>query len=1074
MLSYETALNRILTAHRRFHTRAMTALHPGVKGPERARALAREQRLGQQYTHNMSRRLQEGLHRIKLDPSLSDPERDERARVLLATEQRYLQMHLTESARRVAREAELHRLIESGASSGFWLMDPSVHRHTPDCVAMGNRLWPMDVLRRVNPATRHAGCRCRIISEADARRMGHAIVRGYMTSGVASSLLREGQVDAPVWWPARERIREMLMECTIRVPWFPGAEDQFPQLLEARKPFDATKHLRNPKGPHGGEFTKMLAARHEHLEKHGGYKQADIDAMPSWDAAVEHAQAAHFEGDRKTVNLIARSAKNWGAPKEHVAALEQLKNTPSPAAPEPAPVVRPSGAKRVNELAAPSAPEAARAVQTKVPVHPGPKVTGAGDPYQEPGAERITSVRGTLHRSLDADMNGYLDAVSAGNVDQMQSRYEDMRAKAKRQGKGAVMTPQARDQSVRTIDRVHAAAINPTGEALPYGTEVTIGGRKIKVPLAPQEPAVATKDTYEPKRDPKTGRRVLKSKGVPWKPGLNAPWSTNGTFQWLVPDNALGSDTDHKLSALAPQFKVTPTPEGTILESRKGKNDDAEQLAHWYSDTLETAYPQLRRLRIKEQGQALADDRVLELRPDMAPKTDDDSRYPGLTTQALGDAAQAALPDFAKRLAKLGIQADPEDYQEFTLANPNRTGPLDWQSGPLGMEVKGEGWIGRAPGITGQAGFKNSPHHITPKSQREKLQECVDYGKEHGVPPLQPALLVPVVDGPNGVTHMMLLRYQGHWEGDKWIADPGAYGAFTGQRIPADMWEKLGRGELTPGEQHSTSPWTYVGTLPLRYNPHILPTRQLANQICMNLRQRDDPKTQRVDERQAQAIIAGRRTDPQTGVEGPRGSQFPARHYFTDEPLQGDIEPKDATSRRMAPKRPPTARKISADEQRAKVVALVKELASNTGRPPTNKEVGDRLGMNHRTVSKHLKQHLDLTGEDLRPGAGARNDRHAALGFGAEQVSTGSRRGGAEPSLGNEPAPLASGQADKRKPAPAPKEITAAVTHLKQLRERRKKARSAAARSELDRQIAGADGRLKALRAAKKAAAAPD
>ena len=68
-----------------------------------------------------------------------------------------------------------------------------------------------------------------------------------------------------------------------------------------------------------------LISRREHLRAHGAYTADHIDAMNSWDEAVEHARAAHHEGDIKTVGLIARSAKNWGAPDEHVAALEQLK-----------------------------------------------------------------------------------------------------------------------------------------------------------------------------------------------------------------------------------------------------------------------------------------------------------------------------------------------------------------------------------------------------------------------------------------------------------------------------------------------------------------------------------------------------------------------------------------------------------------------------------------------------------------------------------------------------------------------------------------------------------------------------
>jgi Homeodomain-like domain len=845
VITFQTARDRITSAHRRFHVRAINTMYPTLQPPERTKALVREQRLGQTYLARMQRRLSEGLRRIGADQTLTSGERDARARTLMATEQRYLQLHLTETARRVAREAELHRLIEAGERSGFWLMDPSVHRHTPDCVAMGNRLWPMAVLREINPATRHAGCACRIISEADARRMGHAIVRGYMTATVRGAL-REGYVEPPTWWRMNGAVERARLGCVIWVPYNEA-------LIEGRR-----VHQDGPRDP-------------------------KID----------------------------------------------------------------------------------------VPIRPG--MPGwVGNPYHDKRG-RFTSVHGALSPHLDEHMDNYLDAVAKGDPDAIERHFGTLLTQAR----SKLSAGRARDESIRTIYHVHAVALNPSGERRKYRDPVDVGGQKMHVPLSPREPTIPTRE-------------------VKWQAGLRDAWGVGHTFRWLVPP---GSVSDKHLDAIQRMgpFKLTDTRDGALLETKPARSRDAQKLAHWQAVSLETALPQLRRLRVRKRGEALRDDRPLELRVDMGTPTDDDARYAGIDKNQLGDAAQATLPEFAERLHTLGYISSPTDFNERTIGQANRQGAIDWRVGDRAVEVKGEAWIGRAPGVSGQTGVKDSPKDVPDKYMASKLAEAWQYGQEHpDVGPLRPTGVVPVIDMDEGVAHLFMYDYPGHWDTDgseaskhqkavikrgevdpvtgrrvdrnttidtNWV--PEGVDAYSGQRIPVQMWKELASGALEPdtlirSRQATTGGWRYLGTMGLRYNPHVMPSDALR---ARDVRLNPDMTGPRLSVGQGQRLVT------------------PERDVTTGRPLPSlRPRPADVVPERRAPIElgGPTPRQRKAADtaivNRAQAVRLARQHPDWTHR-----EIGDAMGVNFRTVQKYLAQHRDLhpgdPDEDLTgPGPGARRD----------------------------------------------------------------------------------------------------
>lgn len=90
-------------------------------------------------------------------------------------------------------------LRQESPAGAFWKLDPNVRQHTPDCIAMGGRFWPWQVLDGFHPPT-HAGCRCSLHSFATAReRLGLQVAdlmsldEATRRAAAARALLHEGE-----------------------------------------------------------------------------------------------------------------------------------------------------------------------------------------------------------------------------------------------------------------------------------------------------------------------------------------------------------------------------------------------------------------------------------------------------------------------------------------------------------------------------------------------------------------------------------------------------------------------------------------------------------------------------------------------------------------------------------------------------------------------------------------------------------------------------------------------------------------------------------------------------------------
>ncbi len=212
---YDRLTKRIERAQRKFQIDALVKLHPELRGETLARAVAREAMLDATFTRNMRTRVRTGLRRIYSDPTVSGEQRARRIKVLESNERRYLVQHIAAASQRMVHEATWSRLVESGAEFAYWLMDFTKRTHTPDCLAMEGKVWPMSVLdprTGVNPSNRHAGCGCRLISVQEARARGLALRRGYRPA----SSLREAGI--PKGFGRIDAKRGI-----IRVPIRPGA-----------------------------------------------------------------------------------------------------------------------------------------------------------------------------------------------------------------------------------------------------------------------------------------------------------------------------------------------------------------------------------------------------------------------------------------------------------------------------------------------------------------------------------------------------------------------------------------------------------------------------------------------------------------------------------------------------------------------------------------------------------------------------------------------------------------------------------------------------------------------------------
>ena len=96
---------------------------------------------------------------------------------ILEREKRYTQMRERAMAERADARAEFLEVKRTSPLGAYWKLDPNVGQHTLDCIAMGEKFWPWEVLERIHPPL-HPGCPCGLVG------LDRAITSGWMTRGM--------------------------------------------------------------------------------------------------------------------------------------------------------------------------------------------------------------------------------------------------------------------------------------------------------------------------------------------------------------------------------------------------------------------------------------------------------------------------------------------------------------------------------------------------------------------------------------------------------------------------------------------------------------------------------------------------------------------------------------------------------------------------------------------------------------------------------------------------------------------------------------------------------------------------
>lgn len=174
--SAAAAIRGIERAHRTFKVGALRKLHPDLAGAELARAVGREELRDAGYLVAMRKRLVDGAR--KIEATTPPGERAPALATLISSEHRFLGQHIEAAGWRMRSEATTSRLKAAGEPGAVWLKDETKQTHTADCLAMDARFWPWEVLDRVNPANRHTGCGCALVSRDEATARGVSWKRG--------------------------------------------------------------------------------------------------------------------------------------------------------------------------------------------------------------------------------------------------------------------------------------------------------------------------------------------------------------------------------------------------------------------------------------------------------------------------------------------------------------------------------------------------------------------------------------------------------------------------------------------------------------------------------------------------------------------------------------------------------------------------------------------------------------------------------------------------------------------------------------------------------------------------------
>lgn len=471
-------------------------------------------------------------------------------------------------------------------------------------------------------------------------------------------------------------------------------------------------------------------------------------------------------------------------------------------------------------------------------------------------AKKMAKERAEAERirdELQVELDHYRDAVSAGHHDGILKHYDRMLKLAHslkappvkgkpgqdgKKGTGDHAVPglvdhklgqqRNKEDVIQTIHRIHAAVVNPHGIKYAPGAKVPVGPRdnqhRYAVPVAPASE------------------------------GIEDPWTKGRSFGWHV-DAVEARDA----ASVPGIFTVTDTPEGHFMEINPSVPlPEARAIAR----DMEIRRPDRRVRRASAPGAMLNDLRPLNVGDDEGydPNIGETLTRHGeeilgnITDRQIGMAAELSAADVYAALRRLGIadqgKVDP-DGKDLVLPSAHDAdapgnadhAPLDIYMDGLAIESKSVSIRDRTLGMTfitpaigaWQAERKrlaaflgmdvqdpggHNPRELGPNARRvfDAYKGKVKLRGGAKAKGLRPASLVQVVDTDNDVVHVFFHEF------------PDEDTAFRSiPRVPAEMTDRLARGELVPGETMAPEGGpnrgdlergtTFVGTFPLRYNP---------------------------------------------------------------------------------------------------------------------------------------------------------------------------------------------------------------------------------------------------------------
>lgn len=153
--------------------------------------VASEMRRQVEFERRMRDRLERDMPKALRE---TDPEKRAMAvQKLLDREKRHLAMRQRAMAERASARAEQMDVKLASPDGAYWKLDPTVKQHTLDCLLMGEKFWPWEVLDQIHPLL-HTGCQCHLYTRREAEE------RGWMLPGqpvdVSDAVKRARQIMA--------------------------------------------------------------------------------------------------------------------------------------------------------------------------------------------------------------------------------------------------------------------------------------------------------------------------------------------------------------------------------------------------------------------------------------------------------------------------------------------------------------------------------------------------------------------------------------------------------------------------------------------------------------------------------------------------------------------------------------------------------------------------------------------------------------------------------------------------------------------------------------------------------------